>query len=65
VTRIASGQRMLVSTVELEGCGLGKDAVAYRVGSGRLHPVFQSVYLVGCGELPPLALEQAALMGCG
>lgn len=64
VARIASGQRTLVRTPELAACGLGKDAIAYRVKNARLYPVFQGVYSVGCGELPPLALEQAALMAC-
>ncbi len=56
---------MLVTTEQLNECGLQKDAIAYRVKSRRLHPVFQSVYLVGCGELPPLARELAALLACG
>ncbi len=63
--RIAAAQRTLVTTAELARCGLGKDAVAYRVKSGRLHPVFHGVYSFGCGELPPLAREQAALLVCG
>jgi len=65
VTRIAGGQRDLVSTEQLRGCGLDKDAVARRVKAGWLRLVFQGVYSVGSGELPPLALEQAALMSCG
>jgi very-short-patch-repair endonuclease len=56
---------MLVTSEQLEQCGLGRDAIAYRVASGRWSVVFQSVYFVGCGELPPLAREQAALMACG
>ena len=44
---------------------MGKDAVARRVRAGWLRLVFQGVYSVGSGELPPLALEQAALMSCG
>ncbi len=65
VARIAGGQRTLVTTAQLAECGVGRDAIAYRVGSGRFHVVFQSVYSVGCGALPALALEQAALMACG
>jgi very-short-patch-repair endonuclease len=65
VTRIAGGQRDLVSTAELSECGLDKDAVARRVRAGWLRLVFQGVYAVGSGELPPLGLEQAALMSCG
>ena len=65
MARIAAGQRTLVTTEQLNECSLGKDAIAYRVGSGRLHVVFRGVYSVGCGELPPLARELAALLACG
>jgi very-short-patch-repair endonuclease len=65
VTRIAAGQRTLATTGQLSECGLGKDAVAHRVAIGWFHPVFHTVYSVGCGELPPLALELAALLAIG
>jgi very-short-patch-repair endonuclease len=65
VARIASRQRSLVTTEQLNACGLGRDAIAHRVRTGRFQPVFQSVYLVGCGELPPLARELAASLVCG
>jgi very-short-patch-repair endonuclease len=65
VTRIAGRQRNLVSAAQLGECGLDKDAVARRVRAGWLRLVFQGVYAVGSGELPPLALEHAALMSCG
>jgi very-short-patch-repair endonuclease len=65
VARVAAGQKTLVTTRQLGECGLGKDAVAYRVQSGRLHPVFHTVFSVASGELPPLALELAALLACG
>jgi very-short-patch-repair endonuclease len=65
MARIAARQRTLVTTEQLMACGLGKDAVAYRVKSGRLRWVFQSVYSVSSGPLPPLALELAALLACG
>ena len=64
VARIAS-RRGLVTSPQLTACGLDKDAIAYRVASGRFCVVFQSVYSVGCGELAPLALEEAALLACG
>jgi hypothetical protein len=65
VAGVTARQRTMVSTEQLTACGLGKDAVAYRVQSGRFRPVFQGVYSVCPGELPPLALEQAALLACG
>jgi very-short-patch-repair endonuclease len=54
-----------VTTEQLADCGLQKDAIAHRVKGGWLHLVFHGVYTVGCGELPPLALELAALLACG
>jgi very-short-patch-repair endonuclease len=65
VAKVAGRQKTLVTTAQLAQCGLDKDAVAYRVHSSRFHPVFHGVYSVGCGELPPLALELAALLACG
>lgn len=65
VARLAAGQRTMVSTEQLADCGMDKDAITYRVRSGRLHPEFRGVYSVGCGELPPLARELGALMACG
>src|SRR5690348_1331204 len=56
---------MLATTEQLAECGLGRDAIAYRVASGRFQVVFKGVVFVGCGELPPLAREQAALLACG
>jgi very-short-patch-repair endonuclease len=64
-SRIAGGQRTLLTTAQLTRCGIGKDAVAYRMKSGRLHLVFHGVYSFGCEELPPLARELAALLAVG
>ena len=64
-SRIAAAQRTLLTTDQLSECGLDKDAVAYRVKGGVLHVVFPRVYSFGCGELPPLAREQAALLAVG
>src|ERR1700757_1598685 len=65
VAKLAARQKTLVTAAQLAQCGLGKDAVAHRVHAGRLHPVFRGVYSVGCGALPPLALELAGLLACG
>jgi very-short-patch-repair endonuclease len=65
VAKVAARQRTLATTAQLADCGLDKDAVAYRVHGGRLRPVFHGVYTVSPGELPPLALELAALLACG
>jgi very-short-patch-repair endonuclease len=63
--RIAASQRTIVTAAQLAALGMGRDAIAYRVSTGLLHPQFHGVYSFGCGELPPLALEAAALLVCG
>ena len=65
VAKVAARQKTLATTAQLAECGLDKDAVAYRVHSRRLRVVFRGVYTVSPGELPPLALELAALLACG
>jgi hypothetical protein len=65
VSRITAVQKSLITTKQLVACGLGSDAVTYRLNCGRLHIVFRGVYSVCSGELPPLALELAALLACG
>ena len=64
-SRIAARQKTLLTVEQLQACGLGHDAVAYRLKAGRLHVVFRGVYAMGCGELPPLARELAALLAYG
>jgi len=54
-----------VDASQLRECGIGRRAIEYRLSAGRLHVVFHGVYSFGCGELPPLAREQAALIACG
>jgi very-short-patch-repair endonuclease len=63
--RVAAEQRTMITFAQLAACGIGKDAIAHRVNAGRLHVEFHGVYSFGCGELPPLAREQAALLVCG
>jgi very-short-patch-repair endonuclease len=65
ISRLAARQKTIVSGAQLRALGLGRRAIKYRVETGRLHVVFRDIYSVGCGELPPLAREQAALLACG
>ena len=55
----------MVTRAQLAACGLGPRAVKYRIETGRLHVEFRGVYSFGCGDLPPLAREQGALLACG
>lgn len=63
--RVAARQKTTVTGAQLEACGLARRAIKYRVETGRLHILFRDVYSFGCGVLPPLAREQAALLACG
>jgi very-short-patch-repair endonuclease len=65
IARIAAGQRTMVSTEQLYARGISKRSVEYRVATSRMHVVFRGVYSYGCGDLPPLAREQGALLACG
>ncbi len=63
--RVAASQRTMITHEQLVACGLGPRAIKWRLETGRLHVEFRGVYSFGCGELPPLAREQAALLACG
>ena len=65
IGRIAGAQRTLVSAEQLYARGISKRAIEWRLLAGRMHVVFRGVYSFGCGVLPPLAREQAALLCCG
>ncbi len=65
IARITAKQRTLASAEQLHARGISKRAIEYRLIAERLQIVFRGVYTVSPGELPPLALEQAALLACG
>jgi len=65
IARITAGQRTVASAEQLYARGISKRAIEYRLISKRMRVVFRGVYTVAPGELPPLALEQAALLACG
>ncbi len=55
----------MATTTQLIACGLGEDAVSYRIRTGRYTVVFRGVVSVVSSGFPPLAREQAALLACG
>jgi very-short-patch-repair endonuclease len=65
IAGIAAGQRTVVSAEQIYARGITKRAIEWRVQAARMHVVFRGVYSYGCGELPPLAREQAALLAVG
>ena len=67
IAAIASDQRALVTHVQLRELGIPRRTIADAVKRRRLHPYrHRGVYsLVEAKALPPLALEQAAVLACG
>ncbi|MBV9606663.1 MAG: DUF559 domain-containing protein [Solirubrobacterales bacterium] len=65
IGRIAASQRTIVGAEQAYARGVTRRAIEWRVLTGRMHLVFRGVYSFGCGILPPLAREQAALISCG
>jgi hypothetical protein len=65
IARIAGRQRTMLTTAQLIACGLGEDAISYRIRTGRYTEVFRGVVSIVSGDFPPLAREQAALLVCG
>lgn len=65
IARLAERQHGQVSTRQLRACGLDSQAIARRVRTGRLHPVFRGVYAVGHRALTQQGRFMAAVLACG
>lgn len=65
VARLAGSQNGVVTLRQLVEIGLTRNAIAHRVGIGRLYPLHRGVYLVGHEVAPALARETAAVLACG
>ena len=65
VARLASNQWGVIDTDDLRRCGLDKDAVAHRVRTGHLIPLYMRVFAVGHINLPQQARIFAAVKACG
>jgi very-short-patch-repair endonuclease len=64
VAAVAGRQDGAISLAQLREAGLGKDALARRLGDGRLRRLHRGVYLLGPVAGPWVA-EHAALLACG
>ncbi len=62
IARVAELQRGLVHRSQLLAAGITPGAIKHRLKSGRLHPVYRDVYVVGRPRLEPLAAATAAVM---
>jgi hypothetical protein len=65
IAALAARQQGNVANWQLVDLGLGRKAVAYRVGRGRLHPAYHGVYGVGRPPTTPLERAAAAVLACG
>src|SRR6516164_3980369 len=65
IAGLAADQRGHVARWQLLNLGLGPKAIAYRVRTGRLHPVFRGVYAVGHRRPHPTDRSMAAVLACG
>jgi hypothetical protein len=65
VAQAAAREHGVLSAAELRACGLSPQAIAYRVGIGRLHPLHRGVYAVGHAKPTLDGIFLAAVKACG
>ena len=65
IAELAGRQQGNVSRWQLRALGLSAGAVDHRVATGRLHPHFRGVYLVGHTAEARYAREYGATLACG
>jgi very-short-patch-repair endonuclease len=62
---LVRAQHGVVARRQLLALGYSGDAIAHRVGTGRLHPVWRGVYAVGRPDLTREGRWMAAVLACG
>jgi very-short-patch-repair endonuclease len=62
---LAGEQHGVVARWQLIAMGMTPRAIEYRIGRGRLHPVFTGVYAVGRPQVTRLGWWMAAVLTCG
>jgi very-short-patch-repair endonuclease len=62
---LAARQHGIATAGQLHGLGITDDDIAYRVRTGRLHPIHRGVYAVGHRHLTQNALFVAAVLAIG
>jgi very-short-patch-repair endonuclease len=65
IASLAGAQHGVVSRQQLRRLGKGKEAINHAIATGRLHPVFRSVFCVGHPPLSRQARLLAAVLACG
>jgi very-short-patch-repair endonuclease len=62
---LAGSQHGVVTRTQLLELGMGPDSIKHRLGSGRLHPLWRGVYVVGRPEVSREGRWMGAVLGCG
>jgi hypothetical protein len=62
---VATRQEGIVTTSQLRAAGLGDGAINRWVETGRLHPLFRTVFALGHRSIGPRARVRAAVLACG
>ncbi|MDQ6778623.1 MAG: type IV toxin-antitoxin system AbiEi family antitoxin domain-containing protein [Actinomycetota bacterium] len=65
IAAVAGRQQGVITREQLLELGLGKEAIAYRLRTGRLHRLYAGVYAVGYLPISPHARAFAAVLACG
>ena len=65
VAQVARRQHGVISRAQLEGLGIDRGAIAWRLRRGRLHSVHRGVYAVGHSRLTFHGRLWAAVLACG
>jgi hypothetical protein len=65
IAGVAEGQHGIVARRQLLALGLGREAIAVRLRTGRLHRLHRGVYAVGHVVLSQQARWMAAVLACG
>ena len=65
IAEVAGRQKGNITRSQLLALGLKPGAIDYRIATGRLHPRFRGVYLVGHLAEPPYSREYGAVLACG
>src|SRR4051794_29393798 len=65
VAELAQRQHAVGSRRELLGLGMGRTAIAGRLGRGQLHEIHRGVYVVGVRRISRRGRWMAAVLACG
>jgi very-short-patch-repair endonuclease/predicted transcriptional regulator of viral defense system len=65
IAEVAGGQDNVITAEQLLALGVGRGAIAHRLGSGRWQRLHKGVYLVGPAPPTPRAAARAAVLSCG